>query len=102
MPLVCIFSVLMFDASCTVMSFQYPVKRAQRFNTAIRRLGVTSDDLSFLDKFRILITQIGNIMGYVRLVRYSHLFSSIAPHLPLLPHYNSNIISHLASSESSN
>ncbi|VDM95715.1 unnamed protein product [Thelazia callipaeda] len=47
----------------------YPVSRAQRFNTSIRRLGVTVDDLSYLDKLRILITEVGNAMGYVRLVR---------------------------------
>lgn len=61
--------VRFFRENADEFNKMYPVKRAQRFNTAIRRLGVTSDDLSFLDKFRILITQIGNIMGYVRLVR---------------------------------
>ncbi|VDK43458.1 unnamed protein product [Anisakis simplex] len=58
-----------FHDNTNELNKMYPVKRAQRFNTAIRRLGVTSDDLSFLGKFRILITQIGNVMGYVRLVR---------------------------------
>ncbi|VDM37100.1 unnamed protein product [Toxocara canis] len=61
--------VRFFRENADELKKMYPVKRAQRFNTAIRRLGVTADDLSFLDKFRILITQIGNVMGYVRLVR---------------------------------
>lgn len=58
-----------FQANADQLNKMYPVKRAQRFNTAIRRLGVSDDGLSFLDKFRTLITQIGNVMGYVRLVR---------------------------------
>jgi len=40
-----------------------------KFNKDIRKLGVTDMGLSFLDQFRILITHIGNAMGYIRLVR---------------------------------
>jgi len=51
----------------------YPFDHAERFNKEIRRLGTTAADngssLTFLDKFRILITQIGNAMGYIRMVR---------------------------------
>lgn len=50
------------------VTFQYPVNRAQRFSATIRLLGVADDD-SYLEKLRILITEIGNVMGYVRLVR---------------------------------
>ena len=39
---------------------QYPVARAERFNKVIRNLGSSPDGLSYLDQFRILITQIGN------------------------------------------
>ncbi|KAH7727403.1 hypothetical protein AAVH_05063 [Aphelenchoides avenae] len=46
----------------------YPVKRAERFNNAIVKLGTTGDGKSFLDKFRELITQIGNTIGFVRMV----------------------------------
>uniref|UniRef100_A0A1I7ZUI8 WASH complex subunit 7 n=1 Tax=Steinernema glaseri TaxID=37863 RepID=A0A1I7ZUI8_9BILA len=47
----------------------YPVKRAERFNTEIRKLGVSADDESYLDRFRVLVTQIGNAIGYVRLLK---------------------------------
>jgi len=51
----------------------YPFDRADRFNKEIRKLGTTSTDggasLTFLDRFRILVTQIGNAMGYIRMVR---------------------------------
>lgn len=44
------------------------MEKAEKFNRGIRKLG-TSDGLSYLDQFRILITQIGNALGYVRLVK---------------------------------
>ncbi|XP_076057621.1 strumpellin and WASH-interacting protein [Oratosquilla oratoria] len=47
----------------------FPYERAEKFNRGIRKLGLTPDGLSYLDKFRGLITHIGNAMGYVRLVR---------------------------------
>lgn len=52
------------------MGFKYPFDRADRFNKDIRSLGVTEvQNLSYLDRFRELITQIGNAMGYVRMIR---------------------------------
>ena len=48
---------------------RYPFARAERFNRDVRRLGVSADGLTVLDRFRILITEIGNAMGYVRMVR---------------------------------
>eukprot|EP01137_Pigoraptor_chileana_P013132 Opistho-2@66313 len=48
---------------------KYPFDRAEKFNKAIRKLGVTPDGMSYLDQFRILITQIGNAMGYIRMIR---------------------------------
>eukprot|EP00003_Mantamonas_plastica_P021923 TRINITY_DN3625_c0_g1_i4.p1 TRINITY_DN3625_c0_g1~~TRINITY_DN3625_c0_g1_i4.p1 ORF type:complete len:1053 (-),score=451.78 TRINITY_DN3625_c0_g1_i4:39-3197(-) len=48
---------------------QYPFERAEQFNKGIRKLGVTDEGLSFLDQFRILITEIGNALGYVRMIR---------------------------------
>lgn len=47
----------------------YPFDRAEKFNVGIKKLGLNSDGLSYLDLFRKLITQIGNVMGYVRLIR---------------------------------
>ena len=35
----------------------------------MRKLGVGDDGRSFLDHFRVLITEIGNALGYVRMVR---------------------------------
>jgi len=48
---------------------QYPYERAAKFNTDIRKLGVNEVKQTYLDRFRILVTQIGNAMGYVRMVR---------------------------------
>ena len=53
----------------TELSSIYPYNRADRFNKEIHRLGVTDDGHTYLDQFRILITEIGNAMGYVRLIR---------------------------------
>merc|ERR1719258_587370 len=35
----------------------------------LRNLGAAGDGMSFLDKVRQVVTQIGNILGYVRMVR---------------------------------
>ncbi|XP_035232006.1 WASH complex subunit 4-like, partial [Stegodyphus dumicola] len=48
---------------------KYPFDRAEKFNRGIRKLGVTNDGQSYLDQFRLLITQIGNAMGFVRMIR---------------------------------
>lgn len=48
---------------------KYPFDRADKFNRDIRKLGVTEDGSTFLDQFRQVITEIGNAMGYVRMVR---------------------------------
>jgi len=53
---------------------RYPYARAEAFNKEIRKLGVTEQGLSYLDKFRVLITEIGNAMGYIRMVRSGGLF----------------------------
>ena len=39
----------------------YPFERADKFNKGIRKLGLTADGDSYLDQFRNLISQIGNI-----------------------------------------
>ena len=51
------------------LNYQYPYERAMSFTKEIRELGVTDGGLSFLDQFRKLITEIGNALGYVRMVR---------------------------------
>nr|XP_006817005.1 PREDICTED: WASH complex subunit 7-like [Saccoglossus kowalevskii] len=47
----------------------YPFERADKFNRGIRKLGLTPDGQSYLDQFRTLISQIGNAMGYIRMIR---------------------------------
>lgn len=48
---------------------RYPFDHAVGLNKDIRSLGLTPDKLSFLDKFRSLISEVGNALGYVRMVR---------------------------------
>jgi WASH complex subunit 7 len=48
---------------------RYPFDRAERFVRDVRKLGVSAAGLSVLDRFRQLVTEIGNAMGYVRMVR---------------------------------
>lgn len=48
---------------------QYPYDRAFQFNKDIRKLGISDTGKTFLDQFRLLITEIGNALGYVRMVR---------------------------------
>ncbi|KAF0292065.1 WASH complex subunit 4 [Amphibalanus amphitrite] len=47
----------------------YEYQRAERFERAIRGLGVSGDGLSYLGRCRQLVTQIGGALGFVRLVR---------------------------------
>ena len=37
----------------------FPYEKADRFNRGIRKLGLSQDGSSYLDQFRILISQIG-------------------------------------------
>ena len=48
---------------------QYPYQRAVKFNKDIKKLGVNEENLTFIDQFRLLITEIGNALGFVRMVR---------------------------------
>ncbi|XP_063238126.1 WASH complex subunit 4 isoform X2 [Bacillus rossius redtenbacheri] len=48
---------------------KYSYERAEKFNRGIRKLGLTADGKSYLDQFRMLISHIGNAMGYVRMIR---------------------------------
>jgi WASH complex subunit 7 len=52
---------------------QYPYERAERIARDIRRLGTTKGGVTYLDKFRQLITQIGNVLGFVRMIRSASL-----------------------------
>lgn len=48
---------------------QYPFERAEKFTKIIRKLGVNEKQESYLDQFRRLIAEIGNAMGYIRMIR---------------------------------
>eukprot|EP01117_Protostelium_nocturnum_P006288 TRINITY_DN2269_c0_g1_i2.p1 TRINITY_DN2269_c0_g1~~TRINITY_DN2269_c0_g1_i2.p1 ORF type:complete len:1054 (+),score=430.50 TRINITY_DN2269_c0_g1_i2:224-3385(+) len=48
---------------------KYPMERAVQFNKEIKKLGLTDQKQSYLDQFRNLITEIGNAMGYIRMIR---------------------------------
>ncbi|XP_078042173.1 strumpellin and WASH-interacting protein [Augochlora pura] len=67
----------------------YTYERAEKFQKGIRKLGMTSDGLSYLDQFRQLITQIGNALGYVRLIRSGGLHAS-SNAISFLPDINSS------------
>jgi WASH complex subunit 7 len=57
------------SASTAVSGSSYPYERAEKFHRGIRKLGLNSTGLSYLDQFRILITHLGNALGYVRMLR---------------------------------
>lgn len=52
---------------------QYPYERAEKVAKSIKKLGVTKGGLTFLDKFRQLITHFGNALGYIRMIRNASL-----------------------------
>lgn len=63
---------------------KFPFERAEKFVKGIRKLGITKDGMTYLDKFRQLLTQIGNVMGFVRMLRSGalHCTSEIANFVP--------------------
>ena len=52
---------------------EYPYEKAVEFNDEIAQLGITEDGQTFIDKFRLLITEIGNAMGFIRMERSASL-----------------------------
>ena len=52
----------------------YPYDRALKFVKDIKKLGVNEQGKTFLDQFRILISEIGNALGYVRMVRSASMY----------------------------
>ncbi|XP_035708903.1 WASH complex subunit 4 isoform X3 [Folsomia candida] len=64
-------SLSSFSSTKTHSSSQppnFPFKVAEKFKKGIKKLGV-QEGLTWLDKFRVLISHIGNALGFVRLVR---------------------------------
>lgn len=58
-----------FRENKTQLEQKYSYERADKFNRGIRKLGITPQGHSYLDQFRMLISHIGNAMGYVRMIR---------------------------------
>eukprot|EP01133_Synstelium_polycarpum_P004078 gene4078-4750_t len=82
----------------------YPFELATEFERDIRQLGISETGLSFLDQFRILITHIGNAMGYIRLVRsgglhYTSNAIKFVPDLKKIPEFEPLVQKHALSTE---
>ena len=58
-----------YRASKLDEKFEYPVESALRLIRDVRKLGLSSDGSSFIDQFRDLVTEIGNALGFVRMIR---------------------------------
>ncbi|XP_025203475.1 WASH complex subunit 4 isoform X2 [Melanaphis sacchari] len=56
----------------------YPFERAEKLNSSMRKLTLNTNQ-NYIDQFRILVTHIGNALGYVRMIKSGGLnFCSIA------------------------
>lgn len=55
------------------LEHKYPYEKAEQMARNIKILGTTKGGVSYLDKFRQLITHIGNALGYVRMIRSASL-----------------------------
>jgi len=82
----------------------YPYERAEKFHRGIRKLGL-NNGLSYLDQFRLLVTQLGNALGYVRMLRSGSIHCSAqscapVPDLAELVNLNESGLERLAGSSS--
>ncbi|XP_013187252.1 WASH complex subunit 4 [Amyelois transitella] len=75
-----------FKENALANNNMYAYKNAEKFNKGIKVLGLADDGQSYLDLFRDLISQIGNAMGYVRMIRSGgrHCCSDATVFLPTL------------------
>lgn len=55
---------------------KFAYERADYLVKGVRKLGLTSDGLSYLDQLRLVITEIGNALGFVRMLRSGALHCS--------------------------
>jgi len=62
-----------FNTNKEKLNGQYPYERAEKVAKSIKKLGTLKGGITFLDKFRQLITQVGNALGYVRMIRNASL-----------------------------
>jgi WASH complex subunit 7 len=71
---------------------KYPWERAEKFNQEIKKLHGFDDGSSLMDKFRELITEIGNALGFVRMIRagglnYCSAAIGLVPNLQKIPSF---------------
>lgn len=81
---------------------KFPFERADKFVKGIRKLGIAKDGMTYLDKFRQLLTQIGNVMGFVRMLRSGalHCTAEIANFVPDLDDLKQTIFERMVQEES--
>jgi WASH complex subunit 7 len=72
---------------------QYPYNNALKLYKDIKRLGINQQGHSYIDQLRTQITEIGNALGYVRLVRSGglHVLAQNIQVLPSMDNDNSRI-----------
>ena len=68
-------AILLYTIQLTaLLLFKHYPLRAVKFHRGIRKLGLMPDGVStYLDQFRLLVTHIGNALGFVRMVRSGEL-----------------------------
>ena len=76
-----------FNTNKAKFNNQFPIQRAEKFANDIKKLGVTEDGRSCLDQFRQLVAEIGNALGYMRMVRSGGL-RAIADAAVFIPSFN--------------
>ncbi|ORC88736.1 uncharacterized protein TM35_000151670 [Trypanosoma theileri] len=59
----------LFQAQKEELKGEYPLSRAEKFIREMRKLGLADDGQTFLEKFRHLVSEIGNALGYMRMMR---------------------------------
>ena len=66
----------------------YPMDRAEKHMQDFKKLGLLEDNKTYLDQVRILITEIGNSLGYMRMVRSGAMrsLSHISVFIPEIEH----------------
>ncbi|KAK5970553.1 WASH complex subunit 7, partial [Trichostrongylus colubriformis] len=55
-----------FQENLQSLKKMFPPKRADQFNHAFSQLSIQHGELTYMDRFRMLITQMGNALGFVR------------------------------------
>lgn len=80
-----------FNENKETLDNRYPYERAEKLVREIKnKVGKTKEGVSYLDKFRVLITEIGNAMGYVRMIRSGGLLHT-SNSIQFLPHLDDSV-----------